>query len=416
MYIIDLRVHFLYTISMIYSYSCKNFYSINDKVEVRFDVNRNAPDTASYKVEGNQKLSLVEAVVGPNASGKTNSIKAISFIRHLIAETAERDVDADIPVHTFLKGDSPTEVGTKFSVNGRVFSYDFELCSERILKEVLKEQSLSEERVTFKTLLSRTWNKKTQEYEVVDNAFKAPSGLKWRRNASMVSRISLADESGLAVDIVRYWRDNVVTNVWEGGNRDDHHHLHGDRLTESAIEFLFKEENKTLLDQAKDLLANLDVGFHDFESEELKIEGRKVYRIVHMYGDTSFSTPLRYESSGTKRAILILRYIFEALSRSGGVAALDEIDAYLHPDIVEVFVKLFTSSVTNPNGAQLIFSSHSHQLLAELDKQQIILVEKSDAGATDAWRLDEVTGVRADDNYYNKYIAGAYGGKPKIKV
>jgi hypothetical protein len=28
--------------------------------------------------------------------------------------------------------------------------------------------------------------------------------------------------------------------------------------------------------------------------------------------------------------------------------------------------------------------------------------------------LDDVSGVRADDNYYTKYIAGAYGAVPKL--
>ena len=37
-------------------------------------------------------------------------------------------------------------------------------------------------------------------------------------------------------------------------------------------------------------------------------------------------------------------------------------------------------SVASVNRAQLLFSSHSHQLLAELDKQQIILVEKTSRG------------------------------------
>ena len=110
----------------------------------------------------------------------------------------------------------------------------------------------------------------------------------------------------------------------------------------------------------------------------------------------------------------MLMYIIQVLKQPGGIAAIDELDAYLHPDIVEALVKIFMSPETNPNRAQLLFSSHSHQLLAEFDKQQIILVEKNDEGATDVWRLDDVSGVRADDNYYAKYIAGAYAAKPKI--
>ena len=50
----------------------------------------------------------------------------------------------------------------------------------------------------------------------------------------------------------------------------------------------------------------------------------------------------------------------------------------------------------------------------QLDKQQIFLVEKNKQGISDGWRLDEMEGVRADDNYYAKYIAGTYGAVPDI--
>jgi len=62
----------------------------------------------------------------------------------------------------------------------------------------------------------------------------------------------------------------------------------------------------------------------------------------------------------------------------------------------------------------LLFSSHSHLILSKLDKYQIILTEKNKKGESEAWRLDEVAGVRADDNYYAKYMAGAYGAFPRL--
>ena len=40
--------------------------------------------------------------------------------------------------------------------------------------------------------------------------------------------------------------------------------------------------------------------------------------------------------------------------------------------------------------------------------------EKNEDGISEAWRLDEVSDVRSDENYYTKYIAGAYGAVPKI--
>ena len=68
----------------------------------------------------------------------------------------------------------------------------------------------------------------------------------------------------------------------------------------------------------------------------------------------------------------------------------------------------------NQHNAQLIFSTHSHEVLNMLCKEQIVLVEKDAELSTEAYRLDEVEGIRADDNIYAKYMAGAYGAIPEI--
>lgn len=398
---------------MIYSYSCKNFYSINDKMDVHFDINDKASDSSSFVLDTDRRLSTVEAIVGPNASGKTNTVKALAFLRHLIAEMADTDDDDDIPVSTFQDNDTATEVAATFSIGDRLYRYTFKLTSERILEEELKERTQSLERKTFKVLLSRKWL--DGEYKITSSLFSIPKSFIPRRNSSLVSQIWRAyndDEAGV---IIKYWRDCVISNVWLYGNRDDNdHHHHGDRQTKQAIRAL--HAHPKLLKTAKEILQKLDIGFFDFEEFTSAINDTKEYRMKHRYGSREFSLDPRYESSGTKRSILMLWYILQTLDKKGAIAALDEFDAYLHPDIVETLVKLFMSPITNPNGSQLVFSSHSHQLLAELSKQQITLVEKNDDGSTDVWRLDDVTGIRADDNYYTKYIAGAYSAKPKIKM
>jgi hypothetical protein len=43
-----------------------------------------------------------------------------------------------------------------------------------------------------------------------------------------------------------------------------------------------------------------------------------------------------------------------------------------------------------------------------------MLVEKNEACESTAWRMDEVKGIRTDDNFYAKYMAGAYGAVPRL--
>ncbi len=396
---------------MIYKYSCKNFYSIKDGIEVRFDVNQNAPSSDVYVDEGHGRVSLVEAVIGPNAAGKTNLIKALAFIKYLITSPPSDDL---LPLRVFAGDqDSPTEVSVEFGVDGRLFLYDFALNSQQVLSEIIKEKSLSVERKTPKTLFSRSWDSKSKSYRVNNPGLKLPSGIYARRGSSVIASVELAGDSDhIGTKIFNYWNKSVITNVWESGNRDDSH-LHSDEMTEDALEFFY--DHKDFKNSAIDILRNLDIGFDDFKRQKSPVGDDYYYSVLHrLEKGHRVPIPLEYESSGTKRAILLLMYIVRVLEKPGGIAAVDELDAYLHPDIVEALVKIFMSKETNPNRAQLLFSSHSHQLLAEFDKQQITLVEKGKDGATDVWRLDDVSGVRPDDNYYAKYIAGAYAAKPKI--
>ena len=53
-------------------------------------------------------------------------------------------------------------------------------------------------------------------------------------------------------------------------------------------------------------------------------------------------------------------------------------------------------------------------MLNDLQKDQVLLIEKDANGFSEAWCLGEMKGVRRDDNIYAKYRAGAYGAVPNI--
>jgi hypothetical protein len=49
-----------------------------------------------------------------------------------------------------------------------------------------------------------------------------------------------------------------------------------------------------------------------------------------------------------------------------------------------------------------------------VEKSQVVLVEKDPDCISDAYRLDTVQGIRNDDNFYAKYMAGSYGAVPNV--
>lgn len=397
---------------MIHSFKAANFYSIGKGIEVNFTVNKKASSKRSYAdiLGSDERVSLIESMVGANASGKTNALKVLPFMKWIIVDAYMTDPDHELPVRPFghKESDSPSSMSAVFSVGGRLFSYEFKLTRDRILFEKLAERSETTERITNKTLFSRAWDESVQQYKVKDKAFGIVDESRNRKNCSIVS-VAFRAENELATTIVQYWRDGVNGNIYEKGYRY-FHHMSLDQMTQRTLEQFHK--NPELQQRLEDILCKYDIGFEAFK----KYGERETtsFAMEHVYGDRNVEIPLEYESSGTKHLIVILNYVLGALSVEGGIAVIDELDSNLHPEIVEDIVSMFADPEVNPNNSQIIFSSHTPSILATLDKYQIILVEKDEKGETETWRLDEIKGVRADDNYYTKYMAGAYGAVPSI--
>ncbi len=126
------------------------------------------------------------------------------------------------------------------------------------------------------------------------------------------------------------------------------------------------------------------------------------------------------ESSGTNKLFDLSGPIFRAL-HTGAVLVIDELDAKMHPIISQYIIDLFNNPETNPNNAQLIFTTHNTHLLSQkiLRRDQIWFTEKDAKEQTDLYSLNDIvlpngTKPRNDANYEKNYIAGRYGAIPYI--
>ncbi|MCD4694226.1 ATP-binding protein [bacterium] len=404
---------------MIHSFSCKNFYSFKDLTTIDFTVNEKAPQNDGYFKAGSDiRLSKIETVIGPNASGKTNLLKILPFLKWLIVNSFNAPPNSPLPIKPFLFGNNKneaSELSVDFEIDGNIYCYKFTLNEKQILSEEIYVKNKTTEKVTSKKVFSRVWDEKGNKYELNDKMFNLPKGYEslMRTNASIVS-VASRFEHKQSLDFFNYWQ-KIETNVVEAGWIGDHLLPNTNQQLIDAFDFFSEEKNAHIKAEAEKLLSQFDLGLDSFEIEKEKKENKLNInvRVAHTFGSEKEYIPMQYESSGTKQLFVLLKTILLVLA-NGSVAILDEFDVNLHPEVVLALFDLFMQPETNPNNAQLLFSSHSHQILSKLDKYQIMLTEKNEQGESEAWRLDDVTGVRADDNYYSKYIAGAYGAVPKL--
>ncbi|MFH2076874.1 MAG: ATP-binding protein [Pseudomonadota bacterium] len=407
---------------MIREFSVKNFYSFKEENKVSFLVHKKAPFTDAYvDAQNGERITKILASFGPNASGKTNLMKALPFLRWFMTHSFNLKPDEKIPVQPFRfeKGAAaPAEFSVDFECGQKIYRYGLRLTIEHVLDETL----LIREGKGFKYRFKRRWNEATGKHDFSTKNFGRTKGfgesVQMRKNASVLS-IALQHNHEESRQIIEAW-SRLNTNVQE--YRREGRMIADEimvRLLDSAAYF---HDHPKYKKQAQELLTRFDLGLAGVEIEEREIgvdkEGKPDKIIlpfgVHVGKDESVhKLPFFYESSGTQNLFVLLKKILPVLEE-GGIAVLDEFEVDLHPHMISPLVDLFVSWKTNPLNAQLLFSCHSIDIMKQLDKYHILLVEKDEYGYSRVVRLDEFKGVRSDDNLYAKYDAGAFGAVPNL--
>jgi putative AbiEii toxin of type IV toxin-antitoxin system len=399
---------------MIHRLIIENLYSFKDRTEIDFTVPQNAGQEDIYATEPDgSRLNLITAIFGPNASGKTNLLKALGFLHWFICASADRKPGEAILGAECFAFSQPIERGCdlalQFSFDGRLYWYRVRTTGTRVL-----EESLHVKKTRFNYIFERSWDEKNKQYSSKFQDFGDHARLPLRENASVISTAVL-QENPLAMALTKYF-NSFYGNIGVFG-RTAGLDPHAGMIYFAAGYF---EENPEIFGALKSHLRAADLGLSEIKLARLSLlskEGKEDHItapiVVHEVGGKKFDMPLIRESRGTEALFVLLRYILPVL-KSGGVAYIDELESSLHSHLIREIVRMFYSRRTNPKHAQLIFTCHSDYLLTELRKYQIVLVEKDADCVSHAWRLDEMQGVRASENILAKYHAGAYGALPDL--
>lgn len=408
---------------LIRSFSFSNFYSFRDEQKISFLVNESAPDTTAYcRTADGKRVTKLLGLVGPNASGKTNLLRVLGFIKHFIRDSFQEDPDGRIHYEPFAFSEAYSQassVQVEFEIEAAIYRYALQFTPQRVLEEALFRRP-PDSGSRFSYVFKRRWDE--QRGVTVFRSQGMGTGMGsanlLRANSSTIST-GAQSKNELCTRLRDEW-SQCLTNVAEMGRKP--------RIVPRAMAARLFHENPHLLTQANDLLGTFDLGLLGFRIEKEKAAtGRtpgsdlrpekNTYYVAgqhrHRDKEVVVELPFHDESNGTQRLFDLLPVVLGTLE-AGGIVLIDEFEVDLHPHMVEKLLGLFTSEQTNPKNAQLLFSCHYTPVLNLLDKYQTVLVEKNEHGESEAWRLDEMKGVRADDNLFAKYDTGAYGAVPKL--
>ncbi len=131
-------------------------------------------------------------------------------------------------------------------------------------------------------------------------------------------------------------------------------------------------------------------------------------------GGQNVPLPWEVESAGTTR-LFSLAGPWLAILSVGRTVCIDELENSLHPLMAQAIVKLFFSAKDNPNGAQILFTTHNPLLLDQslLRRDQVWFTDKDDDGATHLYPLTDYQ-PRAEESLVRGYLSGRYGAIPFI--
>src|SRR5580692_5661372 len=106
---------------MIHEISIENFFSVADRQEINFRVPINAPERPCFRPSRSnerQRLPLIIGIYGPNASGKSTVLRAITTTAWFVQQSFTLAPNSQIPLfNPYAHNDwwnRPTKIAIEF--------------------------------------------------------------------------------------------------------------------------------------------------------------------------------------------------------------------------------------------------------------------------------------------------------------
>lgn len=386
---------------MINEFGMRNFFCFKEGSTVSFRFDKNVPD----EISRGKNVGTVLGIKGANGSGKTNIIKALSFISGFAYSSSDLDVKEKIEVDSYRNDGKPSEFYIDFVANEINYIYEFEVEEDAVISEVLWKKG---ER---KSLVYRRSGSSIEKCKKEVNEIKR---IQLKRNASVISMLKNLEFKSEMTDlrnVFNFFAFFLINVNYIGLSGAIMNALNYNEITKKY------SEDAALFEFMKDVIVSSDIGIKDIIIVDRKNEkDETIYHpmFVHEDDEKDFLLTIYDESSGTQQLYKMM-YLFWLTLRTGGVLALDEFDIHLHSLMLPKIIELFADENINELNAQFIFTAHNTEIIDSLGKYRTILVNK-ERNESYCYRVDELPGglVRNDRKIAPLYVRGKIGGVPVL--
>jgi hypothetical protein len=405
---------------MLVSFAVENFASIKERIELSFVPSafyKELPETLidCGSVPGG-KLLPTALIYGPNASGKSNLIGGLEFLRSAVQRSHERGPEDKVPVAPFKLSpacaDLPISMEIAFELDGALYRYGFKATEAAYVEEWLYSQPKGRRQILFERE-----GQQVRFGRSLKGQNRVIAGL-MRENSLFLSVAAQNDHEQLTK--IYHYFSTFETNPDRGPLR----FTFDDQEIDPRIEEFLARVGTGVVGIRRDKIdaeknAEFTKAMHAVVSQYL---GREIGEIVATKYALQFAHrgengepvyfPVFNESAGTQRLLGLLAGAFAAMDH-GSVLVVDELDDSLHTQVAEALLGLFASKAINKRGAQFLATTHDTNLMSSkhLRRDQIWFIEKDGFGASHLYPLSDIR-TRNTDNIQRGYLQGRYGAIP----
>jgi predicted ATPase len=385
---------------MLIEFRVENHRSIRDEQVFTMEAGRTSdPDALHVRhVAGHKEALLtVAAFYGANASGKSNLLSALMFMREAVTDSHRLwEPSGGFPRDPFAWGkhhEQPSLYEVTFVRHGTRYRYGFVVDSERVLEEWLFAWPGTRKQVWFER----------------EQAFKFGEHLKGENRT--IEQLTRTNALFLSVAAQHGHKQLQEVYAWIAALIIDVPPPVGCESPEFDPQTI---NNTEATHWVKRMMQVADVGISD-----LRFHGdlrHPTLQFLHKSESADAWLPWYQESEGTRNLLIFANSVLAVLS-SGSVLIVDELERSLHPLLAVYIIRWFKDPLSNPKHAQLIFTTHDTNLLGTslgepaLSRDQVWLTEKDEFGASVIYPLSDYKPRKAE-NVERGYLQGRYGAIP----
>lgn len=395
---------------MILKIELENFFSIRDKVIIDFCA-ANLDSSLTRELRHNvimwKDVPVLKSIglFGPNASGKSNILKAISICCRLVLESHLYNEGVIFNFEPFKFDDFPVKP-SRFLINfvcdDIEYEYSFELTKTKILKESLYHYPKGKRAKVFTREDVNTYDVKV--FEKPSEVIRSTS----EKNLFLSRASSMNRE--LAQKIYNFFLEKFMLGLVN--------------INEVLLLDSFKKYKKIILKALE--ISDSDITDIDVRTEQIPVQIAPLpgqtdvtYKLVdilrfktfhHGNKDVMFDMDME-ESGGTRKLFQILLRLLDVVKHNKAIQ-LDEFDMGLHTRLADFILDLIHAS----ESSQLLFTSHNTNLIdiKRLRRDQIVFVNKTSIGATEVYSLLDFSDFRENMNAEKGYLQGRFDAVPYV--